>query len=630
MDATEGSAEGVLEGITPATNKRKRTDTNAHNACREPGCPKHASFNVCGDFRAIFCRTHATADMMPVINPVCQADDCTKTSRFNTPGNKLALYCDEHAWSTMVNVLTSDEHASPTESNVLTGDDTPASPTAISFRSRQCPVTGCTRPPKFNLPGSRLALFCAQHASPTMIDVLIEVDGSLESPMLSASSEKGSDHALHHTIPVENTRCETSACPKRRQEHIRSDTAIAKRHWCQFSGCPNPPSRNLPGETHPLYCVDHASVDMISVIGARCRATGCPKRPSFNFPRESRAIFCKDHVSPGMVHVHSMKCRTSGCPKRPRYNVMGMTRALYCREHKSPDMVNVSNRSRRCQEPGCLTMANFNVRGEAKPRFCASHASLDMIDVVNKRCQAPSCPAHVVFGFPGCTPTRCSLHREENLINNPRRKCQYCTTPATYGLGRPTHCDTHQTPEMQCFLQTRCAKCQLLNIVDQSDGMCSACSTFFTRRCYLRKQRYVKQWLESSTLPRIDTYDRPIEDGKCGKERPDFHWETPTHHVFLEVDEHQHRERLPECEEVRMKNITHAGGMAAVWVRYNPDEYKGDQLNEREKRQRLCEVLEKALEMTPTGPDDFCRVAYLLYDGFRRTEPLAFRRIRLM
>lgn len=77
-----------------------------------------------------------------------------------------------------------------------------------------------------------------------------------------------------------------------------------------------------------------------------------------------------------------------------------------------------------------------------------------------------------------------------------------------------------------------------------------------------------------------------------GRERPDFVWDCKTHMVILEVDEYQHSSRNCECEQTRMANITSSFGMPCLWIRYNPDEYKGmKQLKEATRR----DILEKML-----------------------------------
>ncbi|NDJ14836.1 MAG: hypothetical protein EBY17_27195 [Acidobacteriia bacterium] len=159
------------------------------------------------------------------------------------------------------------------------------------------------------------------------------------------------------------------------------------------------------------------------------------------------------------------------------------------------------------------------------------------------------------------------------------------------------------------------------------EGRCQNCSDYLKHRVHLRKQRLVKAWLDGhDRLRSYEYYDRPVEGGICGKERPDFVWDTPTHKVVLEVDEHQHQTYTPECEKARMEKVTYSLGLPCLWVRFNPDEFQGPRsstIKERERRDLLLRVLEDALRDVPTQESEVVRVRYLFYDGFRLGQPVS-------
>jgi hypothetical protein len=139
----------------------------------------------------------------------------------------------------------------------------------------------------------------------------------------------------------------------------------------------------------------------------------------------------------------------------------------------------------------------------------------------------------------------------------------------------------------------------------------------------LRKQKQVKYFLDgqidSVNLPPYEYYDEITQDGKCGKERPDFVWDCGTHKVILEVDEYQHKDNPPECENTRMKNITQAFYMPCLWIRYNPDKYKGWRNHVREKTRLiyLWKTLEECFKSIPETTEETLRVVYLFYDNFK-------------
>ena len=115
-------------------------------------------------------------------------------------------------------------------------------------------------------------------------------------------------------------------------------------------------------------------------------------------------------------------------------------------------------------------------------------------------------------------------------------------------------------------------------------------------------------------------------------ERPDFVWDCKTHYVILEVDEFQHNDRPCECEQTCMVNVTQSLGRPCLWVRYNPDDFKGQKASLKELRRR--EMLEKYLiqchHSSPQNPSEFCRVSYLFFDGFKVNQPIAMEIIPIM
>jgi hypothetical protein len=196
----------------------------------------------------------------------------------------------------------------------------------------------------------------------------------------------------------------------------------------------------------------------------------------------------------------------------------------------------------------------------------------------------------------------------------------------------PTHCETHKSPQHMNLVQHDCVVCGVLEYVD-NERKCARCSEYLTKRLNLRKQRQIKSWIDTTpTLNHYESYDKQIEGGSCGKERPDFVWDTPTHKVILEVDEFQHRDRPCECEQTRMVNVTQSFGMPCLWVRYNPDEFKGQKnsLKEVDRRDLLLRVLSETLVDIPQHSSDTLRVKHLFFDGFKLGEQLKTERIPVL
>ena len=69
--------------------------------------------------------------------------------------------------------------------------------------------------------------------------------------------------------------------------------------------------------------------------------------------------------------------------------------------------------------------------------------------------------------------------------------------------------------------------------------------------------------------------DSIIDNGSCGKERPDRIYDFGDKIIILECDENQHSDRACSCEQIRMVNIGQSfGGVPVYFIRFNPDTYK--------------------------------------------------------
>jgi len=246
-----------------------------------------------------------------------------------------------------------------------------------------------------------------------------------------------------------------------------------------------------------------------------------------------------------------------------------------------------------------------------------------MINVAVHFCEHPDCEKIPNYGFVGHKPTRCRPHALEGMISKPKRRCEgvgniKCSNWAHWGTNGsvPERCEVHRLSTDVDMVLKRCPVCMEPKRVGQ-DNLCADCgSNFLSYR--LCKQRRVKGYLDGTLeIPPYEYYDE-IVNSSCGRERPDFVWDCGTHKVILEVDEDQHKDRLRTCEQTRMINITQAFFMPCIWIRYNPDKFKGQKatLHERDRLKTLQETLLYAFKSTPTTTNDVLRVIYLYFDQY--------------
>jgi hypothetical protein len=345
-------------------------------------------------------------------------------------------------------------------------------------------------------------------------------------------------------------------------------------------------------------------------------------------------MYCANHRLENMTDVKNKRCAYPECKKQKTFNYEGQVNGLYCADHRLENMVDV--KSKRCAYPDCKTRPAFNYEGQLSGLYCAEHRLESMVNVKDKRCANLECKKLPWYGVPGKTATHCAEHKTSGQIPYSKRKCQIdgCKKFAFYGITIiPTHCEEHYDENIHYNLvQKECITCFVLDCVD-NEQKCSRCSEYLSKRLHLRKQRQVKMWIDNNrNLPKYLFYDRPLtSEPVCGKERPDFTFDCGTHLVILEVDEYQHKNYQSECELIRMKNITNASTMPCIWIRYNPDEFKGCTLKITEKYrcELLLKVLSVCMSMQPQSTEDFLRVAYLFYDGFKLGIPIEYNKISL-
>jgi very-short-patch-repair endonuclease len=278
-------------------------------------------------------------------------------------------------------------------------------------------------------------------------------------------------------------------------------------------------------------------------------------------------------------------------------------------------MVNI--KSKRCIFLDCQTIAIYGYPNTKDPLYCLQHKEKSMVNIKCKKCIFLDCQIQPTYGLPGHPPTHCTIHKQVNEKANPMAKCQIpkCKNLALFGYTYATHCAEHKAEQEIDLIQKRCVSCSLLDIVDEN-GCCSTCDPSLFLRVRLAKQKRVRDFFDYHHMSYI-SYDRVIDQGVCGKERPDFIFDCQIHMIVVEVDENQHDGYIYECERRRMINIGSSLGMQVIFIRYNPDKYHPSVGKTENNQQKRMETLKHQIEywqMTPLPTEGFCFVTYLYYD----------------
>jgi hypothetical protein len=373
-------------------------------------------------------------------------------------------------------------------------------------------------------------------------------------------------------------------------------------------------------------CKEHKTKDMINVknIYILCTFGGCGVQANFGFDGQ-KASRCKDHKDAGMKDKYHNLCQfEGGCDVRASYNYEGnWNKGLYCASHKLANMVDVV--SSRCKE--CNLQPCFNFQGEKLPMYCQTHAKLKMVNVKQPTCNETKCPYQAMYGFAGQKPLKCRIHINNGMVKYPRRVCSHrgCPDNAVYGFigAFPMYCEIHKLDDHDNLLEQRCISCDLLYVVG-TDQKCMYCSPL-KKTQYLTKQRTIRDYLEKSGFV-WNMYDREIDGGACGRERPDFVFECAGYYCVLEVDEFQHSHYAQECEHIRMINISQSLGMPTVFIRYNPDKYSVNEkitdISQHDRLEKLKSVLDTFLHLDVQNITTYgyCSSVYLFYNGYRSND----------
>jgi hypothetical protein len=160
----------------------------------------------------------------------------------------------------------------------------------------------------------------------------------------------------------------------------------------------------------------------------------------------------------------------------------------------------------------------------------------------------------------------------------------------------------------------------MLYVLDK-ENKCEYCNPASFATARLAKQNALMAYLDARGL-KGDSTDITIDNGICGKERPDRVYDFNDKIVILECDEHQHEERQCLCEQTRMVNIGQSfGGLPVYFIRWNPDDYSPE--NDRKKPEEIAkryklvgDLVRDIKNNKHTLPQALVSAIYMYYDGW--------------
>lgn len=505
--------------------------------------------------------------------PKCINELCNVSAVFNFKTETNGLYCNKHKLIDMVNIV-----------------------------SKKCKQTGCLLYPNYNYTSSKGGLYCVSHKLENMIDMT-------HKKCFNDSCTKR---------PIYNHPDQTK--PLYCNEHKKIGMKNIVDKLCAFNGCNKiNPCFNIFGAASGKYCSVHKEQNMVNISKKICNISGCIVTPTFSYINKKSELYCAEHKLPGMISNKLNKCGFNGCTVRPSFNISGEP-AKYCKSHKSDNMINVIDN--KCSSLNCPKVKPcFNFPGEKKGIYCGKHKIIGMINVTSITCKYENCSVQPRYGKPGFKPTKCSKHKDAGMIKKPTAKCKICKEKAVYGINFiPRHCENHKTIDDKNLIERNCASCNLLYVLDDTNK-CENCNplTFIKRKFY--KQNELMKYLDNNGHYGTTGDDKIINNGECGRERPDRIIELIDKIIIIECDENQHKDRPNECEVSRMINISQSfGGTPVYFIRWNPDNYKtttAPQACIKTRYKLICEFIKNiksGLYILPTS--SLVSVIYMYFDNW--------------
>lgn len=525
----------------------------------------------------------------------CIKDDCIYYAIYL--GDERPLYCDFH-------------HPNP---------DAIKKPTFKGYKHRICIEPTCQERKKrasFNYEIGMKQIFCNNHKQPDMINVA--------SKKCIECKKNDARYGYKKDYPKATLCIECREKKTDKNDIVSSYETLCNPPHCWTHACFGYNRK----DKKEWRCKKHKKDDMTDVknIHLLCQfASGCQHQANYNFIDQTKAIFCKAHKDIGMVDVTHPKCEHERCRLRPSYNYETEISGRFCYTHKLDDMVDVL--SKKCIQ--CNKVPIYNFPQYSYPVCCSDHTEPNMIDVRHMICEMLDCNTQATYGYLGNVVQRCATHKLVGMLRQPRRRCQdqNCCEYACYGYDTtyPLYCELHKKFDNINLVEQKCKSCELTYILNL-DGLCMYCESIH-KQIVMKKQHIIKMWLENNNY-RYILYDKPIDHGICGvRNRPDFLFESINGSlmIVLEVDENMHKNSnyTPECDTIRMFNISQILGQPTIFIRFNPDSYMKDGVriindDPRYRHSVLKQWLDYCISISVEKlyHIGYCSAIYLFYNDF--------------
>lgn len=272
--------------------------------CGIQGCNKIRSYGVPGTNAPLYCAEHALPNMKNVITKkrfCIHEQGCGKGRRYGVPGGK-AEFCAEHAPEGMVLVSPTvcDEAGCYTTASFFSEDRKikfcakhGASKGLVSAnvirRRKTCAEAGCTVRASWGVKG-RGPEFCARHAIEGMTDrkrfkKTCAQENCTKRPIFAAVGETKTSHQF----------CAQHATPDM--------VDVVNRKCGHEGGCQKQPTHGVAGTKKRQFCAEHALPGLVNLHVKACSHTDCSKKATHGVVGSTLREFCAKHAAEGMAVI---------------------------------------------------------------------------------------------------------------------------------------------------------------------------------------------------------------------------------------------------------------------------------------------------------------------------------------
>ena len=163
----------------------------------------------------------------------------------------------------------------------------------------------------------------------------------------------------------------------------------------------------------------------------------------------------------------------------------------------------------------------------------------------------------------------------------------------------------------------KCNICETMNtgleVYEDQYGkqmICNKCCTRMTGFASIRIEKIMVEFLQVHYEVPMSVVDKRIKGEACLAYRPDVMYIDHTRAVHVECDENQHYSYT--CDEKRMTDLyAEYPGKTAIWIRWNPHDYKAGNKTQGERLRQLVDTLKQVESMEF---DSKIHVIYMFYD----------------